>query len=521
MIPRNTSSLDSNLFDVVVVGGGIHGACIARDASRRGLKVALLEKDDFGSGTSHNSLKIIHGGIRYLQHLNFSRTIQSIKEQAYWFSNVSWNVDPIRFLMPLDSAKQSLTRGPLAMKFGFFLYQRLVDLSTANTLMPPARVSKPPLSSGNGVEQSDNNPVASWYDAQVSEPDRVLLLILADAAENGAIIVNHTEVVSIEDSNRPIKLINARDKLRGLELVVKSHCVINATGPWMSNFLGKVSDVPPSGNDGGYTVSCNIVVNRPANDYAFAFTSSQTSDSKIGKTKRQYFSVPWKGYTVLGTTYKLTNIQPDELVVNSGLESELLAEFNRADPELELSEEDLLYVYQGLTPVAKNNRSGVDQLQHSEIIQHDNLRGILSVQGVKWTTARLIAQQTVDRIFTILNRKLIPGDTRHAPLLPEAISWGRGSDDAAPQENSYLESHILSVISQTQVAHLDDYLFRRTDDLILGKISDEDLFYLAQVMKKRMSWSMDDYHSQVNRLITANMPNWRAERYRTVLLPGT
>ena len=199
---RDVSTLRSTQFDVVVVGAGIHGACIARDAALRGLRVALVDKADLGGATSHNSLKTIHGGVRYLQHLNIKRTLESIREQLCIKSTLEQHVKPVAFLMPTYGYGM---RGPLAMWVGLQLYNVLVAfmaLRLGQKRLPErARVisSKRTRSSLSPDQAQGVTGGALWYELQVEQADRALLDIVADAAAHHCCIASYVKVDGLSD----------------------------------------------------------------------------------------------------------------------------------------------------------------------------------------------------------------------------------------------------------------------------------------------------------------------------------
>src|SRR5690606_19226027 len=204
---RDLDALARSQFDVLVIGGGIYGACIARDAALRGLSVALVEKGDFCSGTSHNSLKIIHSGIRYLQHLDFQRVRESIGERRVWLTIAPHLVQPLKFMIPTQGY---LARGPLALQAAVLLHRMLGldwNRGVADELkIPTGRVyGRSALRrSIPGLPLRGLSGAASWHDGQVVDADRMVIECLESAVQHGAKVANYLKADSFLHSGEKI-----------------------------------------------------------------------------------------------------------------------------------------------------------------------------------------------------------------------------------------------------------------------------------------------------------------------------
>ncbi|MEL6387930.1 MAG: FAD-dependent oxidoreductase [Pseudomonadota bacterium] len=482
---RDPKRLVSERFDVIVVGAGIHGACVARDVALRGLRVAVIERGDLGGETSHNSLKTIHGGIRYIQHLNFTRTRESIREQTIWLRTAPHLVRPLPFLMPTYGHG---LRGPAAMFAGIQIYRSL-GLRRNAGLVPQARIrpgrvmgiraarAMVPDVPGDGLSGA-----ALWDDAQVRFADRAVIEILSDASAHGAAVLNHAEATAVLKVGVRAAGVRVIDRLSGAEFEVAGRLVVNAAGPWAAALA---TDLPASAADVPLTRSMNIVTRRPPRDFALSIKSDEASDSKLGATKRLFFEVPWEGCTIFGTTYAAAGEGADTPDLQAVDIADFLADLNAAWPALGLTLDEVVYCYRGLTP-AEIGEGSQRHSHESRILDHvqaGGLDGLISIIGVKWTTARLVAERAVDLAAAKLGVD-VPCCTRDAPLPPLAEI---GYDLAGRPERDIVKicrAHIERTLTLT----LRDMLLRRTDDLVRGRLSVDEIACVARCMRAHLGW---------------------------------
>ena len=244
MMKRDISTLRNTCFDVLVIGAGIHGACIARDAALRGLRVAIVDKADLGGATSHNSLKTLHGGVRYLQHLNIRRTVESIREQLCFKSTLGTHVQPVSFLMPTFGYGM---RGPFAMWIGLQLYNVLVALTALRLgqKLPTKRARV--ISRRRTQALLGTGPVAGltggalWSELQVEQADRALLDIVAEAAARNASVASYVEVHGLLTKDGAAAGVTAHDVLNDEGISIEARVVVNAAGPWCEAMLDRLN----------------------------------------------------------------------------------------------------------------------------------------------------------------------------------------------------------------------------------------------------------------------------------------
>ncbi len=522
---RNLEALGSQTFDLVVVGCGIHGVSVARDATLRGLKVAAIDMGDVSGETSHNSLKTIHGGIRYLQHFDFKRSRESINEQRYLLRNAPHLVHPLPFLMPTYGHGM---RGPMAMFAGMRLYELLgIDRNRALTEKSRLRrgrilSAKECLNHAPDIKSEKLSGGAIWDDAQVGHANKAALQILAHAVENGATVANHLRAESLLIDNDRCTGVSVVDALgEATPFNISARHVVNATGPWAASWAAKASgdkvaiELP-------LTRSLNLVTRLPATETAVAFESRQASDSKIGTTKRLFFAVPWNGRTMIGTAHMpdgaggpestLTN-SPDNKKELAASVDQFLQEINEARPSLNLSTDDVLYCYQGLTPAEDESSSYASRSRESRVVNHaeqGGLNNLTSTLGIKWTTARLIAEQTVDIVCQTLGNST-PCVTRTTPL-PETDNVVYSTRDLSEND---IENYCRAHIEHTMAAKLSDILLRRNEDLVAGHMTFEKLCLIARTMSKELNWTSGDQQSELADLQQRWLPREIKARLKT------
>ena len=306
---RDIGELADSHFDVLVIGGGIYGAFIAWDAALRGLKVALIEKNDFGSATSSNSLKIMHGGLRYLQHADFKRMRESIMERRALMHIAPHLVHPLPCIMPTYG---HALKGKEVMAAAL-LINDLVGFDRNKKLDPQKHLPNGKVISKEkckemipGVDEENLTGGALWYDCQLYNSERMLLSVLHSAYDCGATLANYAEMADFKLDKGKIVGAMAKDKLTDEEFEISAKLVINSSGPWVKQVLerlnGKVS-LPKI----RLSAAMNLVIRKKIfPKYAVGIWSKANFDDKdsvLNKGGRLLFITPWKNYSIIGTTH--------------------------------------------------------------------------------------------------------------------------------------------------------------------------------------------------------------------------
>jgi glycerol-3-phosphate dehydrogenase len=409
---RDLQALSASEFDLLVIGGGITGASVARDAALRGLKVALIEKRDFAHATSAHNSKLIHGGLRYLRNLEFGLVRESLRERRIWERTAPHLVSPLPFLVPLYGAG-AMARATLSA--GLRLYdvlsydrgwlddpaQRLPGHSWLNASRAAER--EPSLMGANF------EGAFLYYDAQMYAPERLALECLIDAASRGAVCANYLAAEKLLLRNGRVEGASVTDVFSGGRFDVRAKLTLLAAGPWSDLFLEKALGKPPS-HRLVRSKGIHLVVK-----------SMTRRDALTVATKHGHFFVlPWRGHSLLGTTDTEFTLPPDAVGVTEDDISAFLAFVNAHLPSAPLKRDDVEFFYAGLRPLVDEGKGGTyGASRRAELIDHgkaDGVEGLFSAIGGKWTTSRHLAETVLNTLAPRLGRALLPCSTSEMRL---------------------------------------------------------------------------------------------------------
>lgn len=390
-------------YDLVVIGGGIIGTGVARDAALRGLQVALFEREDFASGTSSRSTRIIHGGLRYLERLELGLVYEALHERRRLLQNAPHLVEPLPFLFPVYRGKgHSLP----VLWAGIGLY----DLLNLRRGMPHHRL----LPAGHALRLEPSlRPEGLkggflYHDAQCAFPERLCVENVIDAAAAGARIENHAPVVAIPVEGGQVRGVVVREQASGKEETVEADLVLNASGPWLDE-VERLAN-PAAKPRLRRTKGIHVVVPR----FTQHALIMETEDAR-----RVFFAIPWGRYSLLGTTDTDYDGPSEAVAADEDDVSYLLRELRRV-LNVELAERDILYTTAGLRPLRRQlGRSAGAVTRKHAILDHEateGIRGLVTIVGGKITTFRHIAEDTVDFVFQKLGRPVPPCPTADRPL---------------------------------------------------------------------------------------------------------
>lgn len=410
MQPRDVTRLESGPFDLLVVGGGIHGLAIAYEASSRGLKTALIEAGDFGSGASFNHQKTAHGGLRSLQSLRLEKARESIRERRALARIAPGFVRPLPFIV---GTYRSVAKGRLALRAGFRLDGWLGRNRNAGIErelhLPPAKL----LSRGMtlklfpGVDQKNLTGGAQWYDYQMVENDRLTFAFAAAADAHGAVLANYVEGFEpIREGGRIAGMI-ARDRQTGRQVTIRAALTVNAAGGRAGELAAMFGGKRPMPLLG----AMNLVTSIAPKEVALA------APTRAGQ---MLTLVPWKGHSIVGTAHSETLSTTHSGASAAEIDS-FIREANEAFPALGLSREHITLVHWGRVPAAVSPGKPPNLLGTGAISDHakDGMPGALTVVGVKYTTARAVAQRAVDTASASLGRRVRASRTA-TTILPGA-----------------------------------------------------------------------------------------------------
>jgi len=529
---RMLTTLDRTPYDLLVIGGGIYGACVAWDATLRGLSVALVEQADFGAATSSNSLKIIHGGLRYLQHADFRRMRESITERRTLMQIAPHLVHPLPILVPTYGHG---LQGPEV----FAAALRLNDLVSfdRNRLRDPQKhiprgrvLSKQAcLQHLPGIDPQGLTGGALFHDAQVYNSERLTLAFLQSAAQAGATLANYVEVTGLQLDHDRVTGATACDVLHGEYVDIRARTVVNACGPWVPH-VQRLLNRPPPASPLRYAKSMNLITRPLFDHYAVGLPSRvsyRDANAVVHKGKRLLFVAPWRGRSIIGTTQTACTEAAGDVSITEQDVQAFLDEVNQSYPPARLQRDDVTFVHGGHLPLSRfDAQTGAVQLAKQYCIddhRQDGIQGLISVTGVKYTTARQVAERVVDRVFVMRGEKPVRSRSATTPLYggqieqldifiqTETAKHPQGVDDADlrrlianygtaypnvlkyldadPAGDAVLRAEVRHAVREEMAQRLSDVIFRRTEFGTAGEPQAGVLRVCAEVMQAELGWS--------------------------------
>lgn len=398
---------DTNRFDLIVIGAGINGAGIAREAALDGLKVLLLEKDDLSAATTSTSSRLIHGGLRYLEYFEFPLVRESLRERERLLSAAPHLVHPLPLTLPIYKGH---SRGPLMIRLGMIAY----DVLSYDKSLPRHRMftKDEALEQEPGLAEQDLKAAARYYDAQAEFPERLVVENVLDAVVHGAEVRTHTEVTGFEVEAGVVKGVDYIDHLTGEKGTARAPLTINVAGPWVDDVLAELAGVQKPPRLVGGTKGSHIVVE------PFPGAPNDALYIEARQDGRPYFIIPWNDLYLIGTTDIRFDGDTDHIVASEEEIVYLLTETNLAIPEAKLDRDDVLYTFSGVRPLPYKEEGSAGSITRKHIIKDHapGIEGMLSIIGGKLTTYRSLAEETVDAAFAKLGRKAPKSRTRKEPL---------------------------------------------------------------------------------------------------------
>jgi glycerol-3-phosphate dehydrogenase len=524
---RDLDRLANEEFDLHVIGGGATGACIARDAALRGLRVALTEKNDFAHATSAHNSKLVHGGLRYLRNLELGLVRESLKERRIWQRIAPHLVRPLPFLVPLYDGGW---KARATLSAGLSLYD-LLSFDRGWLDDPEQRLPghgwfdrEKALALEPTMQRNSFAGAFVYSDAQMYAPERLALECLLDAADHGAALANHVEAERLLIREGRVEGAGLRCALTGAQLETRAKLTIVAAGPWADIFLNRsLSD-----NSHRLVRSKGIHLIVPAMTRDHALT--------VAAPHGHFFVLPWRGYSLLGTTDTEFSDSPDSVSVSEGDIAAFLALINTHLPAARLERKDVRHFYAGLRPLVDDgSKDTYGASRRAELIDHartDKIDGLLSAIGGKWTTSRDLAEQVVDAAAAKLGTRTsacttattpVPGgrigtlkafrerqDGANTPnpdhfarlygarldgVLAIAKTNGDLSTPLSPSGD--IGAQILFAIREEMALTLEDAVMRRTGIGQLGAPEPRALEKAASIMAAELSWSAARRDSEI------------------------
>jgi glycerol-3-phosphate dehydrogenase len=450
----------SGPFDVVVIGGGIIGCGIARDAALRGLSVALLEQRDFGSGTTAGSTRLIHGGLRYLATYDFALVRLDLREREILLRIAPHLVKPIQFVLPLPT--RLFTRWKL--RIGMWLY----DLLSYDKSLPKHRVVgidelarlEP------GLDRRHLSGAALFWDAQCAFPERLAIENVIDAHAHGAVVRNYTEVVGAIYEGERIVGVTVRDAAAGAQSEVRGRVVVNASGPWFDRVAGVLDPDAPRRvrMTKGIHIACE-----PFTQHAIVLESAVDG--------RTVFAIPWAGHTWLGTTDTDFDGDPATAAATDDDVRYLVDSIAPHLPALRTAKQHWTTAGVRALVLAEGSASKVSRMH----ALRTDVPGLVSIIGGKLTGYRAIAEEVVDHVARTLGRS--------APCVTASRPLGQADGAAGAAAPSGIVDAVRRAIRQEWSRTLADFVLRRSRLGAEGPHTAADAQAATQAMQRELGWS--------------------------------
>lgn len=533
------SPADLSPADIIIVGGGITGAAVAYEASLRGYNTILLEKKDFGWATSAATSKLIHGGLRYLNNFEFGLVRESLRERRI-LENIAPNlVWPLPFIIP--NYKHDKT-GKWLIRLGMILYDifsfdKKFTWDKSHSIPRHRWLSTDDIIRMEPSVRSENMTGGSlFYDCQSLFPERLTLAFVRSAIKKGVRAANYATVTGfLRDAKGNIKGVKVRDDLSGQEHSISSRLTINCGGPWADIILGLAS-----GNCDSHQIrrseGIHIITRKMVHDHAVIIMTPEG---------RHLFVIPWRGKSLIGTTDVDYSGDPDEYHVTKKSILGLIEEVNASFGDGTLSYDDVIFFYGGLRPLVEEDTSGTyESSRKYEIYDNadDDLEGLITVEGGKYTTSRNLAGSVLKLI-----RKKLGGRGPHAStsasylagceipdmkkfltalkaaypeILEKSVNllgaqYGTAAEtilsiaradkslaDVISQEG-HLSAEIVYTVRYEMARTLEDVIFRRTGLGTAGNPGDTAITTAAGLVAQELGWGNDHLENEINRIRAA------------------
>jgi glycerol-3-phosphate dehydrogenase len=473
-------SLGGRTVDLLVIGGGIVGAGIARDAALRGLSVALVEQNDLGSGTSSRPTRLIHGGLRYLELFDFGLVRSDMRERETLLRIAPHLVFPLAFLLPL------YRRGPfyrLKLRIGMFLYDLL---SLDKSLPKRKRLGRAEtLEAEPGLDPDGLGGAWRFYDAQVPFVERLVVENAIDAAANGTLVLNHARADSYLREGSAVTGASVRDLIGGSTVDIRARFTVNATGPWLDATLAPLR--PDRRPLLRLTKGTHLVVPRVTEQAHVLFAK---------RDGRLFFVLPWNGYTMVGTTD--TDYEGDPAAAEASAEDVeyLRTEASHAFPRAAFDR--VHFTWAGVRALVREEGVAEGEVSRKHKLydhrRRDGIDGVVSVIGGKITAYRAIAEEVTD---AVARRLRTPARCRTAEVPLPGAAAAAGSGEAlcahAPTTRADIERAVRSEWAMT----LADVLLRRTAIGLAACQGLDRLETIADVVAPLLGWDARRRESEV------------------------
>ncbi len=506
---------------MLIVGGGAAGAAAAREAALRGLRTALIEREDFGAGSSAHCFKVVHGGIRYLQHADVKRLRASCHERSVFLRLAPHLVKPLPFVIPTyglgRNSKWFLGSGmllydALSADRNFGTRDRNRHIRSTRFLSRAEALRLFPGIPGKGLTGA-----ASFEDGQMHNPPRLVLAFAIAADECGASVANYVEAERLLVRDRCIRGVAARDVLTGERFDIRAKMVINAAGPWAEGLLKGVSALAER-TPGTYSRdACFVIDRRPTGPHALAMQGmSRDADAVFARSARHLLMVPWRDRMLIGVWHSIVPRDPDAASLGREELRSFIAEINACHPGFNLRESEVGRVDFGLVPFGEAAQQGAARLsfgKQSRLIDHyeaEGLAGLVTAISVRYTVARLDAVNALDCAARQLEKRAKPAKSDSTPLPGGEIS---DIDALMRDAERSRPSWLSAAAAQTLVANFGSRMPRvlamaNADPALRKHVTDTDVTCaeIACALRDEMAQTLSDIVFRRTELGTGGHP---------------
>ena len=461
----NLSALGEEPFDIVIVGAGITGAGVAREAAMRGMRVALVEKADFASGTSSRSSRLVHGGLRYLEHGDLHLVYESSRERRILLHIAPHLVRPLRFLWPIFE-KTRIPRWKL--RAGFLLYDALAlfrNIAIHRSLGRETVLAEEPALRQAGLRGGVN-----YFDA-ATDDIRLTIANVRAAAEAGAVVVNHLEVRSMSKEGALVNGVSADDLLTGRSVSISARTVVNATGPWSDDIRRLANPEAPATVRGTKGVHVAIAQSRIGNKGALTLLSP--IDGRV------VFILPAGRLTIIGTTDSDYSGPPDEVLPTAADVTYLLRTANSFFPSAHLVSGDVVSAWAGIRPLVSDGAGAPGSVSREHAV-HWTAPGLLSVSGGKLTTYRSMAEDVVDEIARSLGIPMVHAPTARVPL-PGGDMVSFEAEASRARETIGLDEVAEHLVASYGTEWRDVWAIVQKDNALVARVAPELPYIAAEI----------------------------------------
>ena len=538
---RDLTRLANERFDVVIVGGGIFGAACAWEAVSRGLSVALVEAVDFGHATSANCFKVIHGGVRYMQHGDIARVRSSVYERSTLLRIAPHLAKPLPIVIPTyghgRQGKAFLTAGMTA--YDLVTADRNRHIHDPKRQIPghqllgraEVKESYPWL----GGQQANEPPCTGgvlFYDGQMYSPERLVLAFVRSAAEAGAAVANHLRATSFVTRDNRVVGLSVHDTITDQDFEIEGDITINAAGPWAEKLLEDSSHQLKLDRRSTFSRDAWFLLRRPwvSTDALALQARNKDPDALLSRSARHLFVVPWRGLTIVGVWHKVTDVSANDVDVPESDLQAFVDEVNWACPELDIKMDEVGAWNAGLVLFGDEQKSTENQSygKRSRVVDHEQLsgiRGLVTLIGVRYTTARGEARRLLDLVARKLDRKIGPsvsdrqalfgGNIDSVDELSRTVCARLGAAEGDPtvralcsfhgdnyssvldllDDGKYIpDSHVLEAevryaCREEMAVCLVDVVMRRTELLDGCHPGDNAIAATANIMQRELQWT--------------------------------